>query len=74
MILVNFTSYNNKAILLTLSVLTSSVTKQNASGITNSIPLSNPSVSRHINEMAEDIEKQSIASFQVKQFHLTNLP
>ncbi|XP_038637238.1 SCAN domain-containing protein 3-like [Scyliorhinus canicula] len=57
-------------ILPALSVIISSVMKQNASEITNSIPLSNSSVSRRIDEMAEDVEKQLIANLQVKQFAL----
>ncbi|XP_076348273.1 SCAN domain-containing protein 3-like [Tachypleus tridentatus] len=57
-------------ILPAVSVIISSVMKQNASEITNSIPLSNSSVSRRIDEMAEDVEKQLIAHLQVKQFAL----
>ncbi|XP_076358993.1 SCAN domain-containing protein 3-like [Tachypleus tridentatus] len=57
-------------ILSAVSVIISSVMKQNASEITNSIPLSNSSVSRRIDEMAEDVEKQLIAHLQVKQFAL----
>ncbi|XP_076324388.1 SCAN domain-containing protein 3-like [Tachypleus tridentatus] len=48
-------------ILPAVSVIISSVMKQNASEITNSIPLS-------IDEVAEDIKKQLIAHLQVKQF------
>ena len=57
-------------ILPAVSAIISSVMKQNASEITNSIPLSNSSVSRRIDEMAEDVEKQLIAHLQVKQFAL----
>ena len=57
-------------ILPAVSVIISSVMKQNASEIINSIPLSNSSVSRRIDEMAEDVEKQLIAHLQVKQFAL----
>ncbi|XP_076322021.1 zinc finger BED domain-containing protein 5-like [Tachypleus tridentatus] len=57
-------------ILPAVSVIISSVMKQNASEITNCIPLSNSSVSRRIDEMAEDVEKQLIAHLQVKQFAL----
>ena len=44
--------------------------KQNAIAATNYIPLSNSSVSRLIDAMAEDVEKQLMAKFQVKQFAL----
>ncbi|XP_065583562.1 zinc finger MYM-type protein 6-like [Artemia franciscana] len=44
--------------------------KQYAIEITNSIPLSNSSVSRRIDEMVEDVEKQLIAPLQEKQFAL----
>ncbi|KAK2710451.1 hypothetical protein QYM36_011844 [Artemia franciscana] len=57
-------------ILPAVSAIISSVMKQNAIEITNSIPLSNSSVSRRIDEMAEDVEKQLIAHLQVKQFAL----
>ncbi|XP_076372972.1 zinc finger BED domain-containing protein 5-like [Tachypleus tridentatus] len=57
-------------ILPAVSVIISSVMKQNGSEITNSIPSSNSSVSRRIDEMAEDVEKQLIAHLQVKQFAL----
>ncbi|XP_076359030.1 SCAN domain-containing protein 3-like [Tachypleus tridentatus] len=57
-------------ILPVVSVIISSVMKQNESEITNSIPLSNSSVSRRIDEMADDVEKQLIAHLQVKQFAL----
>ena len=57
-------------ILPAVSAIISSVMKQNASEITNSIPLSNSSVSRRIDEMAEDVEKQLIAHLQVKKFAL----
>ncbi|XP_076324343.1 SCAN domain-containing protein 3-like [Tachypleus tridentatus] len=50
-------------ILPAVSVIISSVMKQNASEITNSIPLS-------IDEVAEDVDKQLIAHLQVKQFAL----
>ncbi|XP_065565911.1 zinc finger BED domain-containing protein 5-like [Artemia franciscana] len=57
-------------ILPAVSAIISSVMKQNSIEITNSIPLSNSSVSRRIDEMAEDVEKQLIAHLQVKQFAL----
>ena len=57
-------------ILPAVSAIISSVMKQNAIEITNSIPLSNSSVSRRIDEMAEDVEKRLIAHLQVKQFAL----
>ncbi|KAK2708748.1 hypothetical protein QYM36_014375 [Artemia franciscana] len=57
-------------ILPAVSSIISSVMKQNAIEITNSIPLSNSSVSRRIDEMVEDVEKQLIAHLQVKQFAL----
>ncbi|KAK2701998.1 hypothetical protein QYM36_019385 [Artemia franciscana] len=57
-------------ILPAVSAIISSVVKQNAIEITNSIPLSNSSVSRRIDEMVEDVEKQLIAHLQVKQFAL----
>ena len=57
-------------ILLSFSVVISSVMKQNANVVTNSIPLSNSSLSRRIDEMAEDVEKQLIAKLKVKQFAL----
>ena len=44
--------------------------KQIANTVTNSISLSNSSVSRRIDEMAEDVEKQLIAKLQVKQLAL----
>jgi len=53
-----------------VSAIISSVMKQNAIEITNSIPLSNSSVSRRIDEMVEDVEKQLIAHLHVKQFAL----
>ena len=57
-------------ILPSVSAIISSVMKQNAIEITNSILLSNSSVLRGIDEMAEDVEKQLIAHLQVKQFAL----
>ena len=57
-------------ILPAVSVIISSVMKQNASEIINSISLSNSSVFRRIDEMAEDIEKQLIAKLKCKQFAL----
>ena len=57
-------------ILPAVSAIISSVMRQNAIEITNSIPLSNSSASRRIDEMAEDVEKQLIAHLQVKQFAL----
>ena len=57
-------------ILPAVSAIISSVMKQNAIEITNSIPLNNSSVSRRIDEMVEDVEKQLIAHLQVKQFAL----
>ncbi|XP_068204554.1 SCAN domain-containing protein 3-like [Palaemon carinicauda] len=44
--------------------------KQNASEIIDILPLSNSSVSRRIDEMAEDVEKQLISHLQVKQLAL----
>ena len=57
-------------ILPAVFAIISSVMKQNAIEIANSIPLSNSSVSRSIDETAEDVEKQLIAHLQVKQFAL----
>ncbi|XP_068224017.1 SCAN domain-containing protein 3-like, partial [Palaemon carinicauda] len=57
-------------ILPAVSVIISSVMKQNATEIINILPLSNSSVSRRIGEMAEDVEKQLISHLQVKQFAL----
>ncbi|KAK2704312.1 hypothetical protein QYM36_016642 [Artemia franciscana] len=57
-------------ILPAVSAIISSVVKQNAIEITNSIPLSNSSVSRRIDEMVEEVEQQLIAHLQVKQFAL----
>ena len=57
-------------ILPAVSIIISSVMKQNASEITTSIPLSNSSVSRCIDVMVEDVEKQSIAHLEVNQFAL----
>ena len=48
-------------ILSSLPVVISSVMKQNANAVTYSIPLSSSSVSRRIDEMADDTEKQLIA-------------
>ena len=56
--------------LPSLSVVNSSVMKQKANAVTNSISSSNSSVSRRIDEMAEDVEKRLIAKLQVKQFAL----
>ncbi|KAK2718094.1 hypothetical protein QYM36_006772 [Artemia franciscana] len=57
-------------ILPGVSAIISSVMKQNAIEITNSIPVSNSSVSRRIDEMVEDVKKQFIAHLEVKQFAL----
>ncbi|XP_068245481.1 SCAN domain-containing protein 3-like [Palaemon carinicauda] len=57
-------------ILPAVSVIISSVMKQNASEIINILPFSTSSVSRRIDEMAEDVEKQLISHLQVKQFAL----
>ena len=57
-------------ILPAVSAIIPSVMRQNAIEITNSIPLSNSSVSRRIDEMVEDVEKQLIAHLHVKQFAL----
>ena len=53
-----------------VSAIISSVMKQNAIEIINSIPLSNSSVSQHIDEMVDDVEKRLIAHLQVKQIAL----
>ena len=63
-------NFGETVILPSLSVVISSVMKQNAIAATNYFPLSNSSVSRRINEMAEDVEKQHIAKLQVRQFAL----
>ena len=57
-------------ILQSLSVVASSVMKQNVNAVINSIPLSNSRVSRRIDETAEDVEKVLIAKLQVMQFTL----
>ncbi|XP_068246662.1 zinc finger BED domain-containing protein 5-like [Palaemon carinicauda] len=57
-------------ILPAVSVIISSVMKQNTSEIINVLPLSNSSVSRRIDAMAEDVEKQLISYLQVEQFAL----
>ncbi|KAK2717858.1 hypothetical protein QYM36_006606 [Artemia franciscana] len=46
------------------------IMKQNEIEITNSIALSSSSVSRRIDEMVEDVEKQLIAHLEVKKFAL----
>ncbi|XP_065577569.1 zinc finger BED domain-containing protein 5-like [Artemia franciscana] len=57
-------------ILPAVSAIISSVMKQNEIEITNSIALSSSSVSRRIDEMVEDVEKQLIAHLEVKKFAL----
>ena len=49
-----------RIILPVISAIISSVVKQNTIEITNSVPLSNSSVSRRIDEIAEDVEKKLI--------------
>ena len=44
--------------------------KQNATGSTHSINLNNSSVSRCIDEMTKDEEKELIVKLQIKQFAL----
>jgi hypothetical protein len=48
-------------ILPAVSVVISTVMNQSLHEITQTIPLSNPSVSRHVDEMADDAEKQLVA-------------
>lgn len=57
-------------ILPSVSIVISRVMNQNPNAITQVIPLSNSSVSRRIDEMADDVEKQLIAHLQVKKFAL----
>ena len=55
-------------IISAVSVVISTVMKQNAIEIIKCIPLSNSTVSRRIDEMVEDVEMQLVAKLQVMKF------
>ena len=55
-------------ILPAVSIIIPKIMKQNPSEIINSTPLSNSTVSRRIDEMADNVEKQLIANLRVKKF------
>jgi hypothetical protein len=53
-------------ILPAVSVVISTVMNQSVHEITQTIPLSNSSVSRRIDEMADDVEKQLVAQCELR--------
>lgn len=55
-------------VLPAVSVVITTVMNQNAREIIESIPLSNSSVSRRIDEMAADVKNQVVSQLKVKKF------
>ncbi|XP_068241809.1 SCAN domain-containing protein 3-like [Palaemon carinicauda] len=57
-------------IMLAVAVVLSTVMNQSPQEVTSVIPLSNSSVSRHIDERATDVENQKVSKLQVNEFSL----
>ncbi|KFD65034.1 hypothetical protein M514_22751 [Trichuris suis] len=64
------TTFGESLILHAVPTIISAMTTINAREILQSIPLSNSTVSRRIDEMAEDIEEQLVCLLQSKKFSL----